>query len=111
MNAIQEKECASQVIQICIAGDYADARRACRDWCSRNSRCVTVERADYVYSYGEESGVIVTFRAYPRFVPEPGELEELARDLLCSLMEKLYQRTALLCLPDRHIWFHLEEQK
>jgi len=105
---IEEKSGPAEVIQICIAGDYDDTRRICRDWCSRNSRCVTVERSSYVYSFGEEEGVIITFRSYPRFPPEIGELEGLARDLLLALMDKLFQRTALLCTPTDHIWFHLE---
>lgn len=102
--------CKPEVIQICIAGDYDDARRICREWCSRNSRCVTVEKADYIYTFGEESGVIVTFRSYPRFPPEKGELETLARDLLHALMEKLCQRTAMLCLKNEHIWFAPEKE-
>lgn len=95
---------SAETISICLAGDYDTARHICRQWTVANPRCVTVQRASYVYEFGEEEGVIVTFRSYPRFPPAPGELQQLAESLCHALMTGLCQRTAMICTPTRHYW-------
>jgi hypothetical protein len=100
----------AETYTICIAGDYDDARRACRQWCAGHSQCVTVIAASYVYAWGEEAGVIVTLRSYPRFPPNAGELAEKARALALVLMDALYQRGVMICGPTEHEWYSRDVQ-
>ena len=104
---IESKSMPAEVVEIHIAGDYDKARDICRHWCKKVPRCVTVTKTSFIYTYGEEFGVIVALRSYPKF-PQPPQLMPLAEDLADMLMEGLCQRTAMLCSRTTHEWRHLD---
>lgn len=80
---------------IYIGGDYAQALETCRQFCDVG-HCVTVEKCDFVYTGGQEAGVVVGLASYPRFPKEDGVLMDNARDLARMLIQQLHQRTALI---------------
>ena len=92
-------------VRICIAGDYATAQQICRQFCFEVGYCVTVERAEYIYTGGQESGVIVGLINYPRFPKQPQEILETAEQLGMKLMEGLYQQSFSLVTPVDTIWY------
>ena len=98
----------AKTYEIYIAGDYERARETCRHWTVENPQCVTVSRSTFIYTHGEESGVVIGLRSYARFPSEPGELEQLARWLCDRLMLDLCQRSAMICGPNDHEWITLE---
>lgn len=53
-------------VSIFIAGDFDEARDLCRAFCDEEGLCVTVTPTTYVYTGGEEDGVIVGLINYPR---------------------------------------------
>jgi hypothetical protein len=67
------KTAKSYTCRIWIAGDYADACRSVRQFCEVGA-CFAVERVDYVYTGGMESGVCITRINYPRFPAEPASI-------------------------------------
>lgn len=105
--SIKVKSMPAETVEIYIAGDYDKARDICRYWCVDVPRCVTVTRTSFIYTHGEESGVVVALRSYPRF-PQPPQLMPLAEDLADTLMEGLCQRTAMLCNRTTHEWRYLD---
>ena len=91
-------------ITIYVAGDEARARRICREFCDARGWCVTVTPTVYVYTDGDEAGVIVGVVNYPRFPSTPDELWAKAIGLADALRTGLAQTSALLQSPDRCEW-------
>lgn len=84
--------------QIYIAGDYAQALEACRDFCERGC-CVTVTPTTYIYTHGEEAGVVVGLIQYPRRPAPEDELHNTARHLALHLLESLHQGSVTVVTP------------
>ena len=85
--------------EIAIAGDYDDARRACRKFCEDGS-CVTVTQTSFIYTGGEQSGVLVRLINYPRFPSGPYEIEAKAMKLAEHLRAALYQDSFTVISPE-----------
>lgn len=92
--------------EICLAGDYQDAIRACREYCNDVGLCVTVERCAYVYTGGMEDGVKVRLVNYPRFPSTEEEIVGKAMSLALKLVIGLFQQSAMLVTPYKTIWFN-----
>lgn len=96
--------CPSLPISIFIAGDYDAARQICRDFCDEVGFCVTVTATSYVYTGGEEEGVIVGLINYPRFPKSQAELADKALRLANRLREGLGQESYSIQYPDTTVW-------
>lgn len=92
-------------VDIFIAGDLAQAKQVCREFCMSEGACVTVEPVDYIYTGGEESGVRVGFINYPRFPTDAGTLFNKAGRLAERLMERLCQHSYSIVGPDHTAWY------
>ena len=97
------KSVATRVYEVFIAGDYTLALDVCRKFCMKVGLCVTVEPTEYVYTAGQESGVRIGLRAYPRFPKTPINLHAVG--LAKELMKELCQETALVVTPEQTTWF------
>lgn len=95
-------------VKIYIAGNYDDAVRACRSYVM-TGLCVTVERCDYVYTGGLESGVIVGLVNYPRFPSDPDSILSQAKGMAAYLMAELFQTSAMVCDGKETIWMTRRE--
>jgi hypothetical protein len=95
----------SYPVSIFVAGDYYFARRICQEFCDAVGLCVTVTESAYVYSGGEELGVIVGLINYPRFPKEPTQIEAAAIELGMRLREKLGQESFSVQTPTTTTWF------
>lgn len=89
---------------IFIAGDHAQAKQVCREFCFEQGLCVTVEQVAYVYTGGEEAGVRVGLINYPRFPTEKSLLRNTAMALAVRLMEALCQHSYSIVGPDETEW-------
>lgn len=98
-------ETPSCPVSIFIAGDAARATRICRDHCDEVGQCVTVTPTTYVYTGGEEAGVIVGLINYPRFPSEPHEIWHKAETLALLLRDGLGQESFTIQAPDKTVWF------
>ncbi len=96
--------CSSYPVSIFIAGDYRTAQDICRAYCDEVGFCVTVTATSYVYTGGEEPGVIVGLINYPRFPSSPFEIATKAKALADRLREGLDQDSFTLQYPDRTVW-------
>lgn len=97
-------------IDIYMAGDVAQARQVCREFC-RQGFCVHIEQVDYIYTGGEESGFKVGLLNYPRFPSNLAELSNQAFTLGNMLRERLCQDSFLIVTPDTTHWYSIRTTK
>jgi hypothetical protein len=90
---------------IFIAGDLAQAKQACREYCFAVGLCVTVEPVTYIYTGGEEEGVRVGLINYPRFPADKATIRAKAKELADKLLERLCQHSYSIVGPDETEWF------
>lgn len=99
-----EQECPSYPVSIFIAGSVWEAETVCREYSDAVGFCVTVTGTNYVYTSGEESGVIVGLINYPRFPSTPEAITAHAFALGDLLRERLGQQSYSIQTPERTIW-------
>jgi hypothetical protein len=87
-----------------IAGDINDAKRLLRAECYQVGLCVTVEPTTFIYTGGEESGIVVGFVNYPRFPSTPDEVFERAVKVAYKLIPALNQKSALVVGSESTAW-------
>jgi ferredoxin len=95
---------SSYPVSIFIAGDIDKAAAICREHCDQVGLCVTVTPTKYVYTGGEEDGVIIGLINYPRFPALPRQLIEKAGTLAHKLIERMEQESCTIQAPDITIW-------
>lgn len=91
-------------IRVYIAGDYADAITAAREFCEEGA-CFCIQPADYVYTGGMEAGIVATLINYPRFPSEPAELLARAERFADHLRGRLFQDSYSIETPTETYWF------
>lgn len=89
---------------IFIAGDLAEAKKICRQYCFDVGLCVTVESVDFIYTGGEEAGLKVGLINYPRFPSTEADLCAHADTLGRLLMEGLFQQSFSVVGPAETKW-------
>lgn len=104
MKPFRKHEQKSFWVDIYLAGDAAMAREVCRQHCLKVGLCVTVTPTEYIYTGGQESGVIVRLVNYPRFPCSDAELEGKASALAVKLAEALCQWSVLIQTPKTVTW-------
>lgn len=106
---MNERICESYKVKLYLSGSYDDAIRACRQYVNDVGLCVTVERADYVYSYGMESGVVVGLLNYPRFPATKDQVYKKAEGLAIYLKRELCQSSVLIDDGETAKWLTTRE--
>lgn len=97
-------ETISYSVQVFIAGDAAKASEICRAYCDDTGFCVTVTPTWYVYTGGQEAGIIIGLINYGRFPSEPHAIFARAKDLALKLIDGLGQESASIQAPDKTLW-------
>jgi len=85
--------CDPYPVSIFIAGDYNGAEAICREYCDQVGLCVTLTKTLYVYTGGQEPGIIVGLINYPRFPKTSVDILLLAEDLGKKLLQDLNQQS------------------
>lgn len=94
-------ECVAHKIEIFIGGNAPDAQRICREFCLNKGFCVTVTPTEYVYTGGQEAGVVVGIINYARFPRQRNELFDIAKELAIKLADGLYQKSFTIQTSDQ----------
>lgn len=92
-------------VDIYMAGDFAQAKQVCREYCFEVGLCVHIEPVDFIYTGGEEAGFKVGLINYPRFPTDGGSLTATAEALAKRLMERLCQHSFCIVGPSETAWF------
>lgn len=82
-------------VRIYVSAPMNEALQVCREFC-RRGLCVTVERTTFVYTGGEEAGVVVGLVNYPRFPSTPEAIWTVAVELADLLAERCFQDSVLV---------------
>ena len=90
---------------IYMAGDLAQAKQVCREYCFEVGLCVHVEPVDFIYTGGEEFGFKIGIINYPRFPADESALRDTATALAKRLMERLCQHSFSIAGPAETEWF------
>lgn len=98
------KECETIAVRLWIAGDFHVAKQLVREYCMKGL-CVTVAPVSYIYTGGEEAGILVTLINYPRFPTNENGLVYDAEQLGFTLMEKLCQQSFCVQGPSKTVWY------
>lgn len=101
---ITTHSCNTDMCEIFIAGDEAKAKDICLEYCTEQGLCVTVEPTTYVYTGGQEEGVRVGIRDYPRFPSIDDQLHIHAFLLAHRLIKGLYQGSCMIVEKTRTFW-------
>ena len=95
-------------IRIYLSGSIEAAKQIIREHVLHHPLCVTVEPTTFIYTGGEEQGYVVGLLNYPRFPTAPNELNVRANILAEMLLERTFQRSALIVTPTDTKWVTLE---
>lgn len=96
--------CSAYPVSIFIAGDAKTAKMICRDFCDKVGLCVTVTPTTYLYTGGQEEGVIVGLINYPRFPADPGVIFATANELAEKLRQLLGKQSFTVQTRDAAFW-------
>lgn len=89
------------VVKIYTSGPVDLITNICREYCRDVGLCVTVTETLFVYTGGEERGVEIGLLGYPRFpVNDFGEINDTARYLAKTILERAFQDSILIVMPD-----------
>lgn len=97
---MNQKTCSTYTIKIFVAGSFETILSACREYCANKGFCVSVEKTEFVYTGGMESGACVNIINYARFPEDCTNLQIHASDLASLLMDKCFQRSCTVQTPE-----------
>lgn len=95
-------------VRVYVSGPLAVAEQVCREYCLVGL-CVTVEPTRFIYTGGEETGVVVGLVNYPRFPSTPEQITEHAYKLAELLVVAMHQHSALVIGPKETLWMTRRE--
>lgn len=105
-----EKEVSTYYVKIFIAGPIEIAKQILREECFAEGLCVTIEPTLYIYTGGEEVGYVVGLVNYPRFPKTEVEIYNRAYKILSTLVEKTFQKSAMLVTPNTTKFISLKDE-
>lgn len=91
-------------VRIYLSGSIEVVKQVCRQECLREGLCVTVDPTTFIYTGGEEFGVVVGLIHYPRFPTSEYAVWERAKDLAVKLLDATCQHSVLLLTPTETVW-------
>lgn len=100
----QTEVCETFWAKIYIAGSLEVAKQVCRKHCMDVGLCVTIEPTSYIYTGGEEAGVVVGLINYPRFRTTSIDLYTKAFELARKLREELCQTSFTVMTDKKTFW-------
>lgn len=96
-------------VDLFIAGDIDAARAAIHLHVYERGLCVTVTPTSFIYTGGEEAGMVIGFVNHPRFPLENAHvILARVREVAEMLMPMLNQRTSLIVTPEITEWIVIE---
>ena len=95
--------------KIFIAGPLHIIEDVCREKCFEGL-CVTVTPTKYIYTGGEETGVIIGLINYPRFPSDYSIIKGRAVAIADAIMERAYQTSYTIMMPDETIWINRRDE-
>lgn len=95
--------CRTYTAEIYIAGDIPVARQLLLEYCLQGF-CVSIEPVHYVYTMGEESGMVVRIINYPRFPRTQDEIKQKGVELGELLLKGLHAGSCSVVCTDETVF-------
>lgn len=105
-----ERNEATYWCRIYISGPQAVAEQVIRKSCLEEGLCVTVEPTKFIYTGGEEMGVVVGLVNYPRFPSTVQKIRDRAIELAKLLLDGMHQHSVMIMTPSETQWITKREQ-
>ena len=83
-----------------ITHTIEEIENVCQEYCDRNGFCVSVTSTKFIYTKGNEPGVVVGIISYPRFPSDSGELRRRAIELAELLRQQCLQFKVSIVMPN-----------
>lgn len=90
--------------RIYISGPQNIAEQVIRKACLDEGLCVTIEPTKFIYTGGEEAGVVIGLINYPRFPAEHWKIRARAVYLAGLLLNAMCQHSVLVMDPEHTQW-------
>jgi hypothetical protein len=81
----------------------AAVSEVCANYVDSVGLCVTVSDTQYIYTNGNEDGVVVGLINYPRFPQKPAVIRRRALALAAILKKRMKQRRVTVEFPDETV--------
>jgi hypothetical protein len=81
----------------------SEVSEVCRKYCDEKGFCVSVTPTNYIYTHGQEHGVIVGIINYPRFPSNDEILKARALELADLLRKEMGQKKVTVMMPSESI--------
>lgn len=91
-------------------GDIQFVKNYCQEYVEKGL-CVTITETEFIYTGGNEPGVIIGLINYPRFPKEDGEVLAEAIQLAEQLMRSFEQYRCSIVTPHRTFLMENEDKK
>ncbi len=91
-----------------ITFDIEDLRWTCQEYCNQIGFCVSFTPTTFIYSNGNEPGVIVGCIQYPRFPKPDAENKERVTELARRLQRASEQYRVTIVFPDEVVMLERE---
>lgn len=91
-------------VHVYLSGPIGVVQQCLRQECFREGLCVTVSPTHFIYTGGEEAGVVVALINYPKFPVETDVVWCRAVDIARRLMDATYQDSVLIQSPNTTRW-------
>jgi len=95
-------------VRLYMGGSLESAKEYIRNFVYHEGLCVTIEPTTFIYTGGEEAGVVIGFVNYPRFPADGPTIFARAMKMAQGLMPHLNQESALLVATDKTEWLRVE---
>lgn len=102
------KNCDSYCVKIYIAGCYSIIKQACHDFVKEQPLCINLKRVEYIYTGGEESGVVIEIINYARFPKTEAEINNTALSLGNFIKDKANQKSFSIVTPTKSTYINGE---
>ena len=98
--------CPTYTSEIYIAGDIPMAKQLLREYCLQGF-CVSIEPVSYIYTMGEESGMVVRIINYPRFPRTQDEIKQKGVELGELLIKGLHVGSCSVVCTDETVFLSI----
>ncbi len=92
-------------VKIYIAGDFKAIKEIAQSYCDCVGFCVSIWDCDYIYTGGNERGVVVNLINYPRFPKSKQEIFKHAFDLAILIKDGANQESFSIETSEQTFWY------
>ena len=107
---MEKKVCKTYFAVIYIAGEEHRIKDICAKYC-QVGLCVSIQKTDYIYTGGQQSGFSITLINYPRFACSNDEIYTKAEELAKILIVDAYQESCTILCNDKTVFLSNRVEK